>query len=71
MELAEGRKTNIGMKRGVKMVSNLEILKALADRVQMFNKLVAWSTLGLADVKEARSGAPNTLDEVYLNLCFI
>eukprot|EP00061_Rhincodon_typus_P000195 g10872.t1 len=53
-----------GVGEGVKMVGNRKVLSFVAYRVQMLYEMVSESTLGLTDVKEATSGAADTVDQV-------
>lgn len=64
MEEAQTRNLGMGMGQGVKMVSNQEIQQAQANQTQLFSETVALATLGLANVKEATSGALITVREV-------
>lgn len=53
-----------GMRREVKMVSDRKLQHALVSGVQVLSETVAWSMLGVFNVRRAILGAPNAIDEV-------
>lgn len=72
LRMEEGKDRKVGIGRGAKLVNNQEIQLALANRVQVFSETITGSMLGLTDVLETTSGAPNAedeLEEVHVKLC--
>lgn len=56
-----------GNRKGMEMTRIWELRNAIANRVQVLSKLVAWSSLGLSNVEEAMSGWPHAVDKIRMS----